>query len=256
MGAFAVKTWSWKKRSFPSTVAILEHPTEGLILFDTGYSDAFFAATKAYPYRIYRWITSVHHSSQESVKSQLGELGIAPEEVRAIFISHFHADHLCGLRDFPNAQFICSEDAAEEVINLKGVSALSKGFLPDLIPDNFTSRTRLIKTEDLKSVGILNTPFEAGVDLFKDQSMIAIPLPGHAKGQMGLLINQEFFLLGDAAWDLEAVKANHPPHELSHLLHSSRKEYLQTFHHLHLLTKSHPNIKLAPSHCWSLLPKP
>ena len=252
-GKIAVNAWSWQKRSFPAIVAMIEHPKEGIILFDTGYSDRFFSSSQNLPFRMYRWITEVHHKRQESIKYQLNERGISLADVHTIFISHFHADHLCGLCDFPNASFVCSKDSACEIENLNGIKAVLKGFLPDLLPKNFLKRAYFLDANNAQEVGIPNSPFEMGIDLFGDRSIVAISLPGHTKGQMGLLINQELFLIADAAWNSEAVKQNHPPHVLAHLLHHSKKEYLETFYKLHLFSKSHPEIIQVPSHCWSVL---
>ena len=44
---------------FPALVALILHPTEGAVLFDTGYDPAFFAATESVPERFYRWMTPV-----------------------------------------------------------------------------------------------------------------------------------------------------------------------------------------------------
>jgi hypothetical protein len=48
---------SWKPAVFPALVALLEHPTKGLALFDTGYTARFTEATRTMPNRIYRWLT-------------------------------------------------------------------------------------------------------------------------------------------------------------------------------------------------------
>ena len=40
---------SLKRLKFPATVALLQHPTRGYILFDTGYAARFFQATKKFP---------------------------------------------------------------------------------------------------------------------------------------------------------------------------------------------------------------
>ncbi|MDX8430563.1 MAG: MBL fold metallo-hydrolase [Candidatus Algichlamydia australiensis] len=252
-GKIAVNCWSWQRRSFPAIVAMIEHPKEGIILFDTGYSESFFSATKKFPYRFYRWITPIYHKNQESVKHQLEARGFGADDVRAIFISHFHADHLCGLCDFDKAKFFCSGTSAREIKNLRGVFALRKGFLPDLLPNDFFTRTQYLENLQLKNVGIPNSPFEMGIDLFHDRSIVAIFLPGHAQGQMGLLIDQKTFLIADAVWNCEAVRKNIPPHNLAHLLHENKKAYLETFNKLHQLSRSHPEIRLVPTHCPSVL---
>ena len=57
--AFALRGGRGKMITFPSTMALLRHPQDGAILFDTGYAERFFSATASLPYAIYRWITPV-----------------------------------------------------------------------------------------------------------------------------------------------------------------------------------------------------
>jgi len=42
---------------FPALVGVIEHPSRGIFLFDTGYDPAFNDATKPFPERLYRWTT-------------------------------------------------------------------------------------------------------------------------------------------------------------------------------------------------------
>ena len=70
-----------------------------------GYHDQFYEQTKTFPYSIYAKITPVFHSPEENAKSRLEALGYRAEDVSIVVISHFHADHIAGLVDFPNANF-------------------------------------------------------------------------------------------------------------------------------------------------------
>ena len=47
----------WRKIDVPAMFALIEHPKEGYILFDTGYSRRFFEATRRFPLKIAAWIT-------------------------------------------------------------------------------------------------------------------------------------------------------------------------------------------------------
>lgn len=54
------------------------------------------------------------------------------------------------------------------------------------------------------------SPFEQGYDLFSDGSVFAIALPGHAKGQYGVVFqdqnNETVFLCADACWSMGYYK--------------------------------------------------
>lgn len=239
---------------FPAIVALLKHPVEGYILFDTGYASHFHQVTGCFPEKIYRMVTPVTYESSQSLQVQLYQKGIKVEEIHYIFISHFHADHIAGLKDFPNAQFICSK-AGFDFINGKcsTLYKLTKATLPALLPENFLQRTTFIEE---KSLGVLSKclqPFKYGYDLFGDGCCIAIGLPGHARGHFGLLFNipenQPYFLIGDACWTKETLVKQIKPNPLSHLILDNSIEYYQTINQLNSLLNNNLDINLIPSHC-------
>jgi ribonuclease BN (tRNA processing enzyme) len=44
-------------------------------------------------------VTPVYFDSKEAVVSQLKERGMQPRDLTAVILSHFHGDHVAGLRD-------------------------------------------------------------------------------------------------------------------------------------------------------------
>lgn len=96
----------FRMRRFPALVAHLHRPRHGHLLFDTGYSTHFHRATRRVPEIFYALTTPVRFDAADSAARQLAELGIEPAEVRTIVLSHLHADHVAGLRDFPAARFV------------------------------------------------------------------------------------------------------------------------------------------------------
>lgn len=88
----------------------------------------FYELTQKFPFSIYRRLTPV--VLKKSLKQQLEEKNIQATEIKAIVISHFHADHIGGLKDFPNAQFFCHPDAIKDIQHKTGIKAIMQGFLP------------------------------------------------------------------------------------------------------------------------------
>jgi glyoxylase-like metal-dependent hydrolase (beta-lactamase superfamily II) len=96
-------------------------------------------------------------------------------------------------------------------------------------------------------------PFNQGFDLLGDGSLIAIALPGHSAGQMGLLIpdadGRPVFMVADACWSLAACKEGRLPSAMTAIFAPHGKDYQQTFTQLGVLAKREPEIRILPSHC-------
>jgi glyoxylase-like metal-dependent hydrolase (beta-lactamase superfamily II) len=251
--AVVIRDGRWQQANFPSLFAAIVHPIFGTILFDTGYSSRFFEETRDLPLRLYALATPVYFQPEESAVSQLQQAGIVPEDVRYIIISHFHADHIGGLRDFPNARFICFNSAYVAVKNRRGWQALKAGFLPRLLPTDFEHRT--IFVEDLQTISLPPeyAPFDRGCDLFDDGSLLVVELPGHATGQLGLfLVDAEkrgYFLIADACWLSRAYQEFVRPHPITKLIFANDREYVATLAKIHQLHKLNPDLKIVPTHC-------
>lgn len=238
---------------FPALAGLILHPTEGAILFDTGYDPAFFSATREMPERLYRWATPVKLKEGHAVADQLRRYGLSPYDVRSVVISHFHGDHIAGLHAFPKARLFCSRLGADELTQSNRFGRVRRGLLSTLAPEDLHQRAHFF--EDMPPVSLSGDvkPFETGADLFGDGSLMAVRLPGHCVGHWGLLFSDESgrqtFLVGDAAWSLRAVRGNIPPPRLTTALLGDTKTYRDTLHDLHALQNRNGEILLAPSHC-------
>ncbi|WP_299006656.1 MBL fold metallo-hydrolase [uncultured Shewanella sp.] len=250
--AMVMQGHSWKSMQFPAYVGLIKHPTLGYVLFDTGYAKRFIQATQPFPERLYRSLTPMHLCDKEQLVTQLAFRGIDANEIKTIFISHFHADHIAGLMDFSQAEFICSRAALNAINDTSRFKGLLKGYLPKLLPNDFTRRCRFIEDSQPLNLSYHYAPFHLGYDLFNDGSMLAISLPGHAAGHFGLLLEHSqktAFLIGDACWTQEAYTQGARPNKLAHIIMDDGQAYLNTLEKLSHLYARNKDIVLIPSHC-------
>ncbi len=246
--AFVLRGNPFKTIKFYATFAHIEHPLHGHILFDTGYTRRFYDLTKKLPFKIYAKITKVFITEEQEAKAVLARKGISPSEISYIIISHFHADHIGGLRDFDNAKFICSEVAFNDVKDKKGFFALKKGFIPPLMPEDFEERVMFIPFDSTqKSIDGLGKV----VDFFNDGSILFCQLDGHAKGQIGAIVNadKKIFLISDAAWVEENYSKLHFPSPLVRLFFDSWSDFKDSLYRVRDYYVSNPDVEIIPSHC-------
>jgi len=238
-----------QKVAFHALWGVIEHPEEGYILYDTGYSRRFFDATRSYPNRIYAKMTKVVCTEADEVIHQLKENGIQPEEVRHIIITHFHADHVGGIKDFPNARFYASRAALKQALEVSNFMAFTKGLLKGLHPSDLKDRTSVI--EDIcqaQDDELLGTRF----DLFGDQSIFLVPLPGHAAGQLGVLLETEtrpYFLIADACWLKKSYQEMVLPNPIVKLFFHSWSDFKSSLQKVHDYHLAHPETVIVPTHC-------
>ncbi len=237
------------KIKFQALWGLIQHPEKGWILYDTGYTEKFYEATKKYPNKIYALATKVIITPEEEVISQLHNYGIKPEDIKHVIITHFHADHVAGLKDFPQATFYASRKALTQALTISKTIAFSKGILKDLLPKDLEERTYII---DEKSPKLLDNCFGYKYDLFGDNAIYVYDLPGHAAGQIGIILQtakQKYFLVADACWTKKAYEDYILPSPLVKLFFHSWKDYKQTLSKLHHFHNKYPEIRIVPTHC-------
>lgn len=211
-----------------------------LWLWDTGYSRHFAACTSGGIFRLYPRLTPVHFEEHEALAAQLKGQGAMPPV--GLILSHFHADHIAGLRDFPQVTPYCSAAAWQELRDLSGWRALRHAFIPALLPDDFAKRVRFVETFAQRPLPADLAPFTHGWELPEsDGEVFLISLPGHARGQLGAFVRTADgwnLLAADAAWTPENYRELCEPAFLARFVMDDYPEYRQTLGRLRQLHKN------------------
>jgi glyoxylase-like metal-dependent hydrolase (beta-lactamase superfamily II) len=229
-------------------VALLHHPDHGWLLWDAGYAPRMLDATTRWPYSLYRRFTPLRLDPALAVVNQLHRWDLAPHDIGRVIISHFHADHIAGLLDFPAAALIATQAACEGITGRTGLAALRRGFIPALLPADFARRVQALPTftgDPLPGLGPTH-------DLFGDGALRLVALPGHARGQMGLLARTargSLLFAADGCWLTRSITANMPPHRITNLLADDPRAVRRTIAGLHAFAAARPDVSIIPSHC-------
>jgi glyoxylase-like metal-dependent hydrolase (beta-lactamase superfamily II) len=234
--------------SVPALFFLIEHPVHGNILFDTGYSTRYFEATKNFPFSLMNKITPVKITEKENAISQLLEKSISSKQIQTVILSHLHADHVGGIADFKYSTIYVDKKEWRYCQQPK-LKLLFKGYLKQLY-ENIDLCS--LKQLDFEESGYSYGPFSNTIDLFKDNTIMLVPLPGHSIGQFGLLLNisnrERYFLIADSVY----IKANYQKNKggslISRIAHFNRRQYESNFPMLKQLEIMNPSLIIIPSH--------
>jgi glyoxylase-like metal-dependent hydrolase (beta-lactamase superfamily II) len=178
----------------PILAWVIEHP-EGLFVVDTG---EVAAATDIDTYLANdppnRWFFKrnlpLFVTPAEELAAQMRGLGLEPEAVRTVIMTHLHGDHAGGLGFFPNAEFLIARDeyTGHQRQPMGAVSSLwPAGFAPTLI--DYT--------------GPALNPFPASFPVTNAGDLSVVPTPGHSYGHQSVILRdgeQSYFFAGDLAF--------------------------------------------------------
>lgn len=210
-----------------------------LWLWDTGYSRHFAGCTSKGVFRLYPLITPVRFTEGDALAVQLERQGLAARDIAGVIISHFHADHIAGLRDFAGVDMYCSQAAWAHVRGLSGFRAVRQGFVPGLLPGDFSSRVRFTDGFAARELPPELAPFTQGRELPESGGQVfLVDLPGHARGQLGAFVHTGagwVLLAGDAAWTPRNYTELREPALPARLFMDDYAAYRQTLLSLHQL---------------------
>jgi glyoxylase-like metal-dependent hydrolase (beta-lactamase superfamily II) len=178
---------------------LVKHPA-GDLLIDTGSSSHYDQEISGYPFAT--WLKLKALAGQLKPRAPLPELlrriGEDPSKVRWAILSHVHLDHAGGLMDLPHLPVLLTREelqfAADPRVQAKGyvIAVHTQKFPPVSAP----------------TLRFDPTPYETfgeSADLYRDGSVIVVPLRGHTPGSVGIFVNlspsRRLFYVGDSVDD-------------------------------------------------------
>ncbi|MDA7423296.1 MBL fold metallo-hydrolase [Thalassococcus lentus] len=202
----------WGKVPLKVRYGILEHPTEGLILIDSGYGTELYSTpNRGLALRLYGKLLGPELLPEGAPDKVLARLDLSPEDVQHVVVTHLHADHVCALPRFKKARIHTDLATLQQAKSGPRRKALRHGVFPELLPDDLLDRT-----SDLGSTPVTEAPLGLGdgFDLLGDGSILAIPLPGHSTTHFGVcfpLLETPLLYAVDAQWVPNAITQDRIP---------------------------------------------
>jgi len=180
-----------RTRDLPVPAVLIEHPKQGLVLFNTGMAPLRPDETPAPS--DWTQLVGVQRLRGTALTTQMQQAGMKPQAVRWVVMSTLDANHAGAAAQFPEARVVVAKREHEHA------RQAPSGYTPDDFAA--VANWKFIDFEPPQPLGT----FLAHVDLFGDASCLLIDASGPTPGTMALLVRlaQRPLLLAD---DLAAVE--------------------------------------------------
>ena len=227
----------------PVPVFLLEHPSRGPIVVDTGYA-ASVATNPAHTMgaasaRLFR------HRPYD-LDALLLERGVRTSDVELVVMTHFHSDHASGLERFAHATVAADRVEWHAAEN-------DGGYHHPVV--RAVKRRELLDYEDA-AAGMLGNFALPTLDLLGDGTVTLISTRGHSAGHQSLLVRcasgRRVLLLGDAA-HLMAQRDDPRPQAYLH----DAGDFERTLLIIRAWLAENPDVTVIPGHdpeLWPTLP--
>lgn len=183
------------RMALPVSAYLIEHP-KGLVLIDTGWHTDVRINQFKYLGPLLYMVNKAYLPNGEAINEQLATLGYKPSDIDYLVLSHLDCDHVSGLKLVKDAKRILVSK-----LDYQGA---------EIDPVRY-SRTMWhgIKLEFFNFTQSSYGPYHQSYDLFGDDTLQFVYVPGHSKGLAATLIqnNGKYVLLssdcgyGKKSWE-------------------------------------------------------
>ena len=176
---------------------VIRHP-RGNVLFDTGNNDKLITDPSYWPQALAGLKPAM--TPDVAIDVQLKKIGLSPDDIRYVVLSHLHLDHGGNIAKFPKATLVVQKD---EVRNAFWPQAGTGG--PYVLGDFVGLRAGTQKMIQL----------EGDLDLFGDGTLVVKRWVAHTPGSQMMTVKLKktglVILTGDNVYFRENVEKNLPP---------------------------------------------
>lgn len=238
--AFGVGVSSDEQIRIPIVSFLIEHPSVGAVLIDTGFHPSVLTRLRenlgvfgAFMAR------GMHMDPAMSTAAQCLARGIDAASVELIVMTHLHFDHASALCDFPNATVLVSAPEWKSALSRR---APFNGYVRAQLDPRLTYRTFDFQSPPATRLG----PFTATLDLFGDGSIVLLSTPGHSAGHTAVLLRlsgREALVAGDAIYTMDTLRAGRRPWRIE-----DSDAFERSVAAIEAFDREHPDALIIPGH--------
>jgi N-acyl homoserine lactone hydrolase len=145
------------------TCYLVVHP-RGMLLYDTGLNDRLIGRP------LYENVLEGYGQIKfNTLRGQLADIGVAPDKIDYLVLSHYHWDHVGNAGDFPGATWLVYPGDRDQMFGKEA--------------RNYPWFSEYAVLEKSKTVLL-----QGDHDVFGDGSVVVIATPGHTEGHCSLLV--------------------------------------------------------------------
>jgi glyoxylase-like metal-dependent hydrolase (beta-lactamase superfamily II) len=226
--------WFW----VPVPVFLVEHPTAGRMLVDTGFHATVRDDPRTSLGRRHAWLLPARLGREESAPARLRALGVEPAEIGLIVMTHLHNDHASGATQFAHATFVVDE--------VEWRAASAGGFLQGYRREHYDQPFDWRTIDYAGPAAHAHGAFQRTVDLFGDGSVRLLSTPGHTLGHQSLLLaldGRELLLTADAAYTRRTIDEDLVP-----IFFEDERLYLRSLAQLREHVRANPRAPVICGH--------
>ncbi len=228
----------------PCPVYLVEHPTVGAVLIDTG----LHPSVASDPRDNFGRILARYHVLErgQDAASQLRDRGLSPKDVKVVVMTHLHGDHASAIASFPDATFVVSKP---EWVEATESPSVLKGYVKGHYDHAFDFQTVDFESDFISSYG----PFGRTFDVFGDGTVRLVYTPGHTDGHCSVICRlprRDFVALGDAAYTWKQIEGGPEPWQVE-----DRHNWRRSIRELNAYRAAYPYALVVPGHDPEFWPK-
>ncbi|MFY9264144.1 MAG: N-acyl homoserine lactonase family protein [Solirubrobacterales bacterium] len=223
----------------PLPVFLIEHPSAGRVLVDTGPPASAAHDPKAAFGRLGAALYTIRVTPEQTIAGQLRARGIEPSSIKTVVMTHLHLDHAGSISEFPGARFVTT---TKEWASAHAPRGFARGYIKRQFRHGFEY---LLVDYDAQAINSFAS-FGRSFDLFGDGSITLVSTPGHSAGHQSVVLRlggREALLCGDAANSKRTIAEGAPPRAFD-----DEHNFKRSLRELRGYTQITPSALVVPGH--------